>query len=698
MNVNQIASGLADRFHLLTGGARSALPRQRTLEGSVDWSHDLLDVTEQIAFRRLAAFAGSFTLDAAEAVCAGDGVTTEQVLDLLSALVGRSLVQVVEDAGPQTRYRMLETIRDYARHKLTDSGETATVRDRHLDHCVSFAEQAATGLEGPDLVAWLARVDTELDDLRAAMDWSTRSADSERGVRLVGLLALYWFARSDLGIGRARLEATLDHASTDGIDRANALSALCMIAYLGGDMAPAARFGDEAIAIGRHLGDARTLGRALHCRAWVRFWGEADRFGAWADFEEAGALLAEADDRVFRALNAALHGWSCAGSSEEPRARALLTEALALSGEAPHARCYALVVLGWLDSLEGNLDSAAAHFEEGLTLAGPIGDHYVDIFAHFFLGYLELFRGRYAQARERSERGLAMALEHRSPNNEACMRLLLGFLALAEGDLDAAGEEADASFELFSQVMPLWATAFCRAAQALVALARSEHHDAGEYAVDALMRGRDADNVPAIEWALQVQAALARLDGDAHRAEDLLHDALDIAHHAGLRTSESGFLDALGAAVADQGRFEEAARLCGAAEGLRDTMGYVPLPIFQRSGEEDLARVRDALGAEAFDTAWGEGAGLTLDDAVAYARRGRGQRKRPPHGWNSLTPAELQVVALVAEGLTNPQIGERLLVSRRTVQAHLAHVFAKLGVSTRAELAAKTTQRKAANP
>jgi len=220
--------------------------------------------------------------------------------------------------------------------------------------------------------------------------------------------------------------------------------------------------------------------------------------------------------------------------------------------------------------------------------------------------------------------------------------------------------------------------AISRAAQAHVALARSCPDEAHEYAAEALDLGRQTDTIFATAQALSAQASLARLDGDAHRAEDLLHDALDLAHQVAFRTFVCEILDILGTVVADQGRFEEAARLLGAAQSARDAIGYRQLPAHQPSHEADLAVVRDALGAEAFDDAWTDGAALSLDDAVVYARRGRGQRKRPTHGWHSLTPT-----------------GQRLFTSPRTVQSHLYHTFAKLGVSTRAELAATTAQRRA---
>lgn len=695
LTVDQIAEALADRFHLLTGGARTALPRQRTLESSVDWSHDLLDEGERVVFRRLAVFAGSFTLDAAEKVCADDPITTDRVLDLLSGLVDRSLVQVADETETQTRYRMLETMRDYARHKLADAGEAEAARERHLDRYLAFSEQAAGGLEGPDLLKWLARVDAELDNIRAALDWSPRSANPDRGGRLVGCLCLYWFARSELAVGRARLEATLDASSGDRPERADALSTLCMVNYRVGDMVKAGRYGDEAIAIARRLGDSRRLGRALHWRAWVRHWGEADRFAAWADFDEAAILLRETEDHAYRALNLAMFGWSRADTSELPRARALLDESLTLTDAtpAPHARCYCLFSIGYLCGLEGRFEEGTSYLGEALDLAQQIGDYYAEICARLFLAVGCVSRGRFADARELSEDGLAIALKHGSPNCEAFMRWSLASTFLAQGELEAAQRELEAAFVLLGHVMPMMG-AHNRAAQANVALAQARLGDASAYAEEALHLGGLADTTIAIVWALVAKAAVARHGREAHRAEDILHEALDICFQVGHRSFVCEILDALGGVVADQGRLEEAARLLGSSQAARAGFGWPRFPVLEPIFDGTVAVVREALGQEGFELAWAEGAALSLDDAVAYGRRGRGRRKRPSHGWESLTPTEIQVVDLVAEGLTNPQIADRLLISPRTVQTHVAHVFAKLAVATRAELAATAAQRR----
>jgi DNA-binding CsgD family transcriptional regulator len=189
-----------------------------------------------------------------------------------------------------------------------------------------------------------------------------------------------------------------------------------------------------------------------------------------------------------------------------------------------------------------------------------------------------------------------------------------------------------------------------------------------------------------------VGSLVALKEGDAPRAEDLAHDALRVSASFRVPLGTAIALDRLGAVAADLQSFEEAARLFAAARAIRDRTGAVWLPFIDQS-EGAIAATRAALDAEAFDAAWAEGEAMSVEDAVAYAQRGRGERKRPSSGWASLTPAELQVVRLVAEGLSNKQIGQRLYVETATVKTHLVHVYAKVGLSSRTELATEAVRR-----
>ncbi|OPE46167.1 LuxR family transcriptional regulator, partial [Mycobacterium intermedium] len=214
LSLHQIVDSLHDRFRLLTGGARTAVRRQQTLRASVDWSHALLTEPERVLFRRLAVFAGGFDFDAAQAVGAADDAESYQLLDQLGLLVDKSLV-VTDDSGTEMRYRMLETVRQYAQEKLGESGEADEVRTRHRDFYVNAAVDLASQQEAgaERLMAW---ADTEIDNLRAAFSWSTENGEVDTALRLVSSLQTFWLARGRFSEGLTGFDAVLSDARPRG--------------------------------------------------------------------------------------------------------------------------------------------------------------------------------------------------------------------------------------------------------------------------------------------------------------------------------------------------------------------------------------------------------------------------------------------------------------------------------------------------
>ena len=227
---------------------------------------------------------------------------------------------------------------------------------------------------------------------------------------------------------------------------------------------------------------------------------------------------------------------------------------------------------------------------------------------------------------------------------------------------------------------------------ARVALVRRDFDGARDHLEHARQAAAPIVQIHA-SWHPLVFARLARADGDTSLADDLAHEALTLAAKCGVLVETVDALETVAGLAAHFESYEESARLCGAAQRLRDEIGYVRFRVEQPDYDADVARAREALGEEAFERPWAEGSAMSADEAVAYAERGRGERKRPSAGWEALTPTELDVVRLAAQGLSNPQIAERMFISRHTVKVHMSHVFAKLGVSSRAELAAEATRR-----
>jgi predicted ATPase/DNA-binding CsgD family transcriptional regulator len=372
--VEQIAARLRDRFRLLTGGDRTALPRQQTLRASLEWSHALLEPPERVLFRRLAAFAGGWTLAAAEAVGAGEGVAPEGVLELLAGLVDKSLV-VAEGRGGEERYRLLETVREYALERLEESGEDAALRARHAGYYLALAEAAEPELEGPRQLAWLDRLEAEHANLREASRWWEARGAAAQGVRMNAALRWFWHWRGHVGEGRERLAAWLARPAPDVPDavRAEALWAAGRLAYDQGDDAAARAHLEGAAALARRAGDDRQLARALTNLVPVAL--RAGDPAARALSEEGlAAARAAGDPRVLASSLFAL------GEALEPTdplaARATLEESLALvRGLGNPFMCSAvLLALAGVARAEGARAEARRCCAEALAIRRALGD------------------------------------------------------------------------------------------------------------------------------------------------------------------------------------------------------------------------------------------------------------------------------------------------------------------------------------
>jgi len=310
-------------------------------------------------------------------------------------------------------------------------------------------------------------------------------------------------------------------------------------------------------------------------------------------------------------------------------------------------------MLGEVESLTGRLDQAEARLRTFVEWASATGDGMGLPFAYVALARLLLGQDKPEQAR----RELIPLLELLAPLGLP-MYMSSGLVVLGAAHI-AINNTAEAETAL---------------------------HEAKRLAASI-------DNPRLVGRAALQLAELARRLGDADRAQDLCHEALALCAPAGLRPCVVESLEALAGLAALRESPTEAARLLGAASSLRQSMGLARWPAEQGPHDGVVLGLRQKLGEDGFTSAWDEGSALSPQEAVAYVSRARGERKRPSTGWASLTPTEREVVKLVAQGLTNPQVAERLFISRGTVKTHLAHVFTKLGLTTRAQLASEATRR-----
>ena len=399
----QIAALLVkdDRFLLLSGGSRTALPRQQTLKAAIDWSYDLLPPSEQALLRRLSVFAGSWALEAAETVCAGEEVEEWEVLDLLSRLVAKSLVVVEPPEGGRVRYRLLESLRSYARERLAETGEGPALAARHRDWFLDLAEEAEPNLSGPEQAAWLDRLEKDHDNLRIALTCSQNSADGiEAGLRLAGALWKFWWMRGYFSEGRGFLgRALAASGNTAPALRAKALSRMGILAEAQGDYAAATAGYEEGLGISRSLGDTLNVASIL-----TNLGNIASSQGEWKtarDYYEQGLYACrELKDQKRIAILLMNIGIVANHQQEYAKARSLYEESLELFRMRQDLGPLSAVLLnlGDLAYNQGDYASARAYLFEGLQVAEQLGEKECIASILATLGYTALPLGQYEQA------------------------------------------------------------------------------------------------------------------------------------------------------------------------------------------------------------------------------------------------------------------------------------------------------------
>lgn len=684
----QIADGLDRAFDLLVGGPRGALPRQQTLAASMRWSHALLDDGDNRVFRRLGAFGGAFTLDAARGVCAsGDpsasDIAEADVLPVLGRLVDKSLVVKV-DAGDEARLRLLDTVRQYAQELLVAAGENDTVRDRHLAYFTALVEEAEPRLD-EDQDTWRDRLEAHSADIRTALEWGLAGTGERArlGRRLAAAMARQWFVRGQAHEGLPLLRRAIDLGAGEESPLTARLligaAMLCMIAGRREDVAALA-------ARAEPMGDRRTAGRAVLMRSFHQFFIDFQRCQDLA--REARDLAGDADPFV-RDWARVQESYSLQTRDRHVECMALAREAYDLSWPRGDRFCaaFALSVQLYEWVMRGELARARTIGQEALDIVAPLGDYFAVGTNTCGLAYALAWCGDLAGALELM-RPIVRSLDE--PDVDVVgSQVTMSQIQVFAGNLEAAWRWAEQGTRHLAPDIDGWTAARCRPvlAESLRRLGRLD--EAAEQARLGVEDGRRYGSHLVVGRALTQQARLVA-GYDLARAWDLQHEALATLREVNLSTLYVECLEGLAALAAQDDRYDEAARLLAAADGARDAIGAPRPPVELPEYQELVARLRES---DSFAEHWSEGAAMDLEQAVAYATRGRGPRNRPASGWASLTPTELEVVRLVVEGLTNPQISDRLVVSRATVKTHLAHVYAKLGIANRTELAALATGR-----
>ncbi len=501
LSPEQIAARLDDRFRLLTLGSRAALPRHQTLRALLDWSYDLLSEPERRLLRTLSVFSGGWTLDAAETVCPPEGEA--DALETLTALEEKSLVVTEADDGPERRYRMLETVREYGRQRRAEQGEDEAVRHRHREWCFNLSQEAERGLHGPDQARWLAHLAREHDNLRAALaDFRAQGAarqdaqGSDPGLRFANTLRLFWEMHGHCREGRQWLQSLLAQNIGTTRERARALNNQGLLALGEANMTAAEDLFAQGLTLFRQADDRRGVSDALNNLGIVAWWHD-DYARARSLYEESLTADRELDDAYSTAgvlSNLSLVA-QCQG--DYAQARVFLEESLALRREVGDQRgiANALLNLGVVSYDDGDDAAAWAGCEQSLALFRTLGQKDGTAVALTYLGRVAAREGDLGQARSFYQEARALAEEIGEKRRLADVLGYLADVSLSEADpvcaLDLYQEQLllrkglgekrmlAASFD----AMARWATTQGQAEQAVRLFAAADSLRAGTGAV-----------------------------------------------------------------------------------------------------------------------------------------------------------------------------------------------------------------------
>lgn len=622
---------------LLTSGARDLPDRQRTLRQTIAWSHDLLDERERILFRRLAPFAGGFTIEAVEAVCDFDGRLGSDVLDTLTTLLDLNLVQRVLGTEERPRFRLLETIREFAAEQLFEGGEESLARQRHATYFLELAERGEYALHSIEDRSWLDELESEHDNYRAVFVWAQAAARGNRAeAALLSLrlsLALWWFwvYRGHRAEGYARLTESLKQANALGVleDHAHAVAllGLGMLDYEQGDYDTAeARLAESARLAGEQ-GDRRTYCQALH----------------------------------FLGLSAFYRG-HYAG------ARALLEESVAVARTLGQP-WYVAVTIFSLAEATWPVDPQAAKvlYQESAALFRTVGASWGLALPLTSLGRQALDEGRYEEARALCEEGLALrrAVDHQW---WIAMSLCsLGEVARCEGNYalaEAYFREALPTYRALGRTHNL---AWPLRGLGYVALSKGDHLQARAFLRESLVLERELGATPSLAACLCGLAGLAGLCGDPRRAARLFGAA-------------EALLERLGTNLEPADRLDQARLIAHASSCL-------PASAWSEAWQEGRSLPRDLAIEEALAIPVPEPTSPTRRVELPHGHRSRQGTRHGP-----LTPREREVAALVARGLSNREIAAQLFIAEKTAANHIEHIMTKLDLRSRAQIAVWAVQ------
>ncbi len=554
-----LLSRLSSRLKMLTGGASNLPKRQQTLRGTIEWSYDLLPEGEKQLFWRMAVFQGGGTLEALEEVCNHDGSLQIDVVDCVGSIMQKSLLEQREGRDGEPRLWMLETIHEYAREKLKESGEAEPLQREHALYFMRLGEAIEPHLTGKKQREWLDRLEDEYDNVRIALAWAEEQAEAEggnkegadTGLRTAGAIWRFWMVRGLFTEGREHLErleraistpeaAGQGRSSSTLRGRAKALNGAGYLAWRQGDYSSARPLLEAALVLGSEAGDKQSMSLALNALGNVAH-DQGDYTAARALYEESLALRRELGDK-----------WGIAASLNN---------------------------LGLIAKEQGDYTAARALHEESLPLFKEIGD----------------------------EGGMAQSLHN------------FGSVAKEQGDYTAARALYEESLALCRELGDKWGIAACLNSLGLIAKEQGDYTAARALHEESLSLFKEIRAKGAITASLNALGNVAKEQGDYSGARALYKESLALRWELGDKWGIAACLVGLGGVAVGVGQVERGAKLLGAVEGLLQSIGAVLDRSDRLPYERSLQQARSQLSEEEFDKAWQEGHAMSMEQAIQYA-------------------------------------------------------------------------------
>jgi predicted ATPase/DNA-binding SARP family transcriptional activator len=579
LSMQQIVDRLNDRFTLLTAGDRTAPRHQQTLRATLDWSYSLLSNFERVLLQRLSVFVGDFTLEAAESVCIWQKLKSQSAIKLLTQLVDKSLV-MAETQDREARYRLLETVRQYAQEKLVAARESKRILERHLSFYLDMAEQAESHLQGPSQAFWLVRLESEHPNLRAALDYSAQSYP-EFQLRLAVALRRFWSVRGHWSEGRRQLsEALVKNQDARGALQAKALVAIGNLARDQGDFESARALYEESLTLSKETADRRGIAESLHHLGQIAH-DRGDHALARSYYEQSLTIRRELEDKP--GLGASLQnlGLLAFNQGDYAAARSFQEESLRLRRERGDLWGIAasLHSLGMVAQHQGDAVAARSYYEQSLEIKRELRDKWGVSASLNNLGMLAYNQREFSTARSYFEQSLELKRELGDKRGIANSLNNLGLVSNDQGDLDGARVRYE----------------------------------------ESLVIKREMGDKRGIAGSLHNLGVVAFDQEKYDLARDLHIQSLTMRSELGDQRGLAAVVEGLARICVRQGQLEKAVRLLGARAALCEAIQIQLLPLERDAYEAEVQAARAKLGEAAFLAQWAAGRAMTLEQAIDYA-------------------------------------------------------------------------------